>query len=373
MDLREQVIRQGIESDAAWAGRYAADSLDPTRSDCSGTVALCIAPYIALIVHESSKQLAVIEPTLVPQLSPASEAITARGRNSLKLFEDTNSARRGIDGQLTYFRDEIRAVHTDFFINRAMKWFRFLARDLGLFTCDSRLITTSQVANFHFGVSPGELFKGRGPAGMARGEEQGRYFGLLGAQLLTGGGATFLSRLDPLKFGALGNDVTATTYYERVFEGAGNADLNALLTVFRCMANFASVAIPLAAIDGSIDYTEFKIRFVTGYQVLSSLRVLRGDAQRALTARAHTFLARILDTAEAQLLLDSSAKPFRNTVMHYALDSRLPVAAVDLADPLFGLAPYYFPSCGDATDLAKVLDRVLFDAAAALDDWAELS
>jgi hypothetical protein len=208
---------------------------------------------------------------------------------------------------------------------------------------------------------------------MAYGEQWGRYFGLLGAQLSAGGGATFLSRLEPGKLGMLGNDVGATEYYERVFEGAGNADLNALLTVFRCMANFASNAVPLAAADGGIDYTEFKIRFITGYQVLSSLRLLRGDAQRALSLRAHTFLARSLDTAEAQLFLDPAAKPFRNTVMHYGLDTRVPASVVNLADPLFGLAPYYFPSCSDAADLAKALDRVLLDVAAALDEWAERS
>ncbi|MBS2532576.1 hypothetical protein KGQ20_07305 [Catenulispora sp. NF23] len=67
----------------------------------------------------------------------------------------------------------------------------------------------------------------------------------------------------------------------------------------------------------------------------------------------------------------SPAKPFRNLMMRYGPDTRVDLAKVDLNDPLFGLAPYYYPLCNDALELATLVKRALSHTAAALNDWAE--
>jgi hypothetical protein len=368
MELAEQVIRQAIARDVAWVGRYAADSRDPTRRECAGVISLCTMPYMALFAHESRVKLTQIAPELVPEATADYQEIAARSRNSLKLFDDN---RRRIDGQLDYFRDEIRTAHTHFFINRVNRLFRFLAKDLGRFTYDGKLITTSHVATFHLGLPPSELVWKRGPEMKAHGEAFGRYFGSLGAEIPDSGGETFYSTLEPRKMGRLGDDLRAATYYEHGFEGEGNADLNTLLTVFRCMVNFASSAVPPTAANNAIDYSEFKIRYVTAFHVLSSLRLLRNDSQCSLSPHAATHLARILDCDEARSILSEAAIPFRNTLIHYGLDSRVPEETIDLTDPLFGLAPHYFTSCAGPIDLAKLVDRALLKTAAGLNDWAE--
>jgi hypothetical protein len=291
-----------------------------------------------------------------------------RARHSLKLFEDT---RRGIAGQLDYFRDEIQAAHKDRFIGSVVRPFRFLAKDLGLFTYDSKLITTTHVATFHFGMPPKDLLSKAGPEVQAFTEQYGRYFQHLGAQVPASGGATFFSRLDPAKLTDTIDDVRSAEYYDDVFDGSASPDLNALLTVFRCMANFADAAIPVTEINGGIDYTEFKIRFLTAYQVLRSLQVLRDDTTRTLTPRSAGYLGRILGAPEALAIMASPAKPFRNLMMHYGPDTRVDLAKIDLNDPLFGLAPYYYPLCKDALELATLVNQALAHTAAALNDWAE--
>ncbi|WP_369197618.1 hypothetical protein [Streptomyces djakartensis] len=324
-------------------------------------------PYIALFVHESYAKLATSDPALAALVSTDFKAIVARARHSLKLFEDTN---RRIDGQLDYFRDEIRAAHADHFTGNAPRSFRFLETDLGLFSYASRLISTSHVANFHLGISPRATLAMTGQEIMAHSEKYGRYFRHLGAEVPAGGGATFFSKIDPRKMGEVGNDIHSVEYYGRGFDGPGSMDLNALLTVFRCMVNFVSTAIPLVDTDRKFDYTEFKIKFLTIYQVLGSLKVLRADQRYQLTLRSDRALQKILDAPAAQAIMDPSAKPFRNTLVHYNLNRHVDLSKVDLNAPVFNLTSVYFPSCNGLADLAEIIEQALANTTAVIDEWA---
>jgi hypothetical protein len=367
MNLNDLVVKRGVDNDVAWIGRLLADSVDPAHASCAPTAWLCVSAYSSLIVHESYAKLKTSDPALAALVSGTFEDVVKRSRHSLKLFEDTGT-NVGINGQCAYFRDEVIPAHEEVFIGRVPRIARFLAKDLGLTSYDGRLIATTHGMTFHFGMAPADLLVKKGPDIATFTEHYGRYYKHLGAQIPATGN-TFLARLDPAAMGT--RDVRAKKYYGGIFDGPGGADLNALLTVLRGMVNFAAFAVPVADAGGSVDYTEFKIRFVTAYQVLSSLQVLRDDTQRTLTPRSRAYLARILDTAEVQVLLDPSTKPFRNTLVHYGLDSRVPPATVDLADPVFGLAPHYFSACGNVSDLAKLVDRSLTDTATAMDEWAE--
>lgn len=372
MNQYEAAIKRGVEDDAAWIGRLIADSRDPAYSACAPTVWLCIEPYSSLIVHESHKKLKGGDATLAALVAGDFDDVVKRGRHSLKLFEDTGAhgGFGGIDGQLAYFRDEIVPAHREHFIGRVLRPFRFLARDLGLFTYDGKIITTTHAATFHFGKSAKDLLAMIGPDVAGFTEQYGHYYGHLGAQI-PATGATFLSRLEPARM-RTGPDKVAAKYYASVFDGRGNTDLNALLTVFQSMANFAAYTVSCTDAAGAMDYTEFKVRCIAAYQVLSSLRALRQDRHQTLTARSQAYLSAIVDGSPARKLLDPATKPFRNTLMHYGVDSRVPAGSIDLADPLFGLTPAYFPSCADSADVAKLIDTVLDDTATALNEWSEL-
>jgi hypothetical protein len=324
-------------------------------------------PYIALFVHESYAKLAKTDPIIADHVSADFKKIVARSRHSLKLFEDT---KRGIDGQLDYFRDEILATHTEHFTGNAPRLFRFLETDLGLFSYASRLISTTHAANFHLGLSPRDTLAMTGQEIRTFSQQYGRYFGRLGAQVPAESAGTFFNQIDPQQMGKVGNDVRSADYYIRGFDGPGSQDLNALLTVFRCMVNFVSTAIPSPDANGRFDYTEFKIRFLTLYQVLGSLQILHLDERYPLTSRSTRVLQEILDTPAAQTIMDRSAKPFRNTLMHYNLDSRIDLSKVDLNDPVFGLAPVYFPSCNDLADLNEIVEQVLANTTEVIDEWA---
>src|SRR5262249_38065670 len=130
MDVGELVIRQGVSDDARYVGHMIRDLSDASGKPFSGYVPFCVVPFISLFAHESYRKMQALDSALAPQLSQAIESIVARSRHSLKLFEDT---KRGIDGQLRYFREEILAAHSDRFLGNT--WFppaRALENDLGL-------------------------------------------------------------------------------------------------------------------------------------------------------------------------------------------------------------------------------------------------
>lgn len=366
MTLQETVVQQGIASDATYVGLLVRDLNDSKYASFAPVVSLCMAPYLSLFLYESYRKLERTDPVLASLLSGDVQSIVARSRHSLKLFEDTH---RGIDGQLAYFRDELFPAHARHFLgNTWLPLARFLETDLGLFSYDAKLITTTHGANFHLGVEPGELLKKTGREIQAIYEEYGRYFGYLGARLDTSG-QTFISHLDSKCFSRRPNDVRTVKYYRRVFDGTNNPDLNALLTVFRGMLNFVNSVITTTTNRSDVEYTTFKIRFLTLYQILGSLHRLHDERLRDLTARSVTFIEKITGAPDAQVIMAPEAKPFRNTLMHYNLDSRVDTARVDINEPLFGLVPIYFPPY-DMTTFGANLDRCVGETAAAIEDWA---
>jgi hypothetical protein len=369
MSINETAIQRGIAADAAYVGNLVRDLSNPKHASFMGTISLCMAPYLSLFVHESYRKLESSDPALASSLSSHVKAIVARSRHSLKLFEDTH---RGIDGQIAFFRDEILPAHAQYFLGNT--WFppaRFLETDLGLFSYDGRLVTTSHAATFHMGIEPQEILGLTGPEMQSVYAEYGQYFSLLGARLDVNG-RTFVSYLDPRRFSRPGpqSDVRADKYYRRVFDGPNSLELNALLTVFRCMLNFVGPVIIADGDKNAENYTVFKIRYLTLYQVLSSLHVLKTERQqRQLGGRSTGFIERIVDTSEAQLIMEPSAKPFRNTLMHYNLHSQVNAASIDISQPLFGLVPIYFSSY-NADAFSELVDRCISETASVMEEWA---
>lgn len=90
--------------------------------------------------------------------------------------------------------------------------------------------------------------------------------------------------------------------------------------------------------------------------------------RRALSA---SFIDRIVGTPEAQIILEPTARPFRNTLMHYNLFGRVDTSSVDLDEPLLGLVPIYFSSYGTA-ELAACVDRCVRETAETIEEWADL-
>lgn len=361
MTLRDAVIQHGIAEDMTYAAALISDLQDSDEA-LSNIVSMFVVPYISLFVHESFAKLRATNPALSVSLSRDVEQIVARSRHTLKLFEDTH---RGIDGQNAYFRNEILAAHITHFRGKTIiaRWF---GRDLGLYSYDGKLIGTTHSANFNLGIEPRDLFRKMGSEIQEIYAEYGRYVAAL-RQRLGAPGQTFVSRLDPHNLNAQPDDVRSERYYTRIFNGPADPDLNALLTFFQCMINF----VHLIAVHDSppFSYSAFKMRFLTLYQVLSSLRMLRDDQFRVLGGLSTRFVDHLVDSPQSQLILDHRVKPFRNTLMHYNLNPRVNLTSIDVAEPLFGLVPTYFPT-HTATSFVAVVDQQIADVAAIMNEWA---
>lgn len=368
MTIRESVIWQGIESDSVYAGRFITDLSNPKCASFGPIVMFCMAPYFSLFVHESNQKLCRSDQGLASLLSTDVKAIVERSRHTLKLFEDNH---RWIEGQLEYFRDEIIPAHTNYFVSKLpFPAARAFMKDLGIYSYDKKVYANTHGATFHIGIEPDVWFTMAPQEQRAIYEQYGRYFHRLGARL-DSGASTFLVSLTPELFNQEVDDVLADEYYASVFDGHHNCYLNAVLTVFRGMMNFVNSVIISGARSNDIDYTVFKIRFLTLYAILGSLKRLHAEHQsHNLTARSVSFIGRIINTAETQVITEPSAKPFRNTLMHY-LDPRVDLSRVDFTEPLFGLVPVYFPSY-DVPTFAAMIDQCIGETASVIEEWAVL-
>ncbi|BFO19940.1 hypothetical protein SHKM778_63280 [Streptomyces sp. KM77-8] len=217
MSVNDDVIKAGVASDADYMGRLFRDLQSVDDSNLYGSIPLCMAPYFSLVIHEAKGKPHAIDPSAFDGFSADAAEVSARARHSLKLFEDN---RRGIDGQLEFFKNDILAKHSVRFLGNT--WLPFARRwenDLGLFTYGGILVTTSHAAAFHLGIKPENLF--RDDDGVyIRGtmEKVGRCFYGLGARLDAPGEDTFVRHLS----GHLVKraDVRASDYYQRAFNGS---------------------------------------------------------------------------------------------------------------------------------------------------------
>lgn len=364
MTDRAIVIDSAMRADAVFVGRIISALTRPELAKNAHTVSFCLASYFSLFLYEGYARLPEIAPQLHRPLSPLAQSVTARSRHSLKFFDDT---RRGIDGQLAYFENEIFPAHTQRFLGNT--WLPFARRwetDLGFYRYAGRLVSTTHVATFAMGFEPGVLLDEQvaGSEVLRVMNEYGRYFGALGATL-DPTATSFLDDVDASQFGDVGDDVRSERFYRRAFNGEATPSINALLTVFQSSMNFVGGLVP-----SSLEYSLFKIRFLTVYQVLRSLEMLRSERCSELSAESLAAIAGIVDTAEAQLIVDSSAKPFRNTLMHYGPDTRIDLTMMD-ADNLIGsLIPLCYGGIA-ATDFAVKLDACIAQTAAGLNAWSQ--
>ncbi|WP_143570517.1 hypothetical protein [Streptomyces acidiscabies] len=366
MSVNDDVIKAGVASDADYMGRLFRDC-QTVNTSISAVVPLCMAPYFSLVLHEAKLKPQAIDPSVFDEFSAEAEEVCARARHSLKLFEDNQ---RNIEGQLRFFEGDILAKHSAWFLGNT--WLRFARRwerDLGLFMYDGVLVTTSHAAAFHLGVDADKLFRndnGEYRLGITR--QMGQCFAALGARIDTHGDETFVRFLSGARFKSA--DVLASTYYAETFNGAATqAAINVALTDFQVRMNFVNKVITAGSDTRSLEYTVFKIRYLTLYQVLLSLKLLKEDSRYSLPSASTMVIENILAAPAARVVTGRSVRHFRNTLMHYNLLPSADTARVDLGEPIFGLVPQYFPAY-NFKGLSGLVDTCISDTASALNDWS---
>ncbi|MYQ44085.1 hypothetical protein GTW40_03235, partial [Streptomyces sp. SID4985] len=274
MPTREEVVSAGVTQDAKYMGRFFGALLDPRHEALAGIVSFCMMPFTSLVIHEARAKINMITPSPSLDFSAEAAEVCARSRNSLKLFEDNQ---RWVTGQLDFYRKEIIGTHSDHFLgNTWLRLARFLEVDLALFTYNGIIFSTNHSAAFHIGIKSKLLFKKDGGAYVKSITEQmGRCLAALGASIDADDPKTFASHITRRALDD--SEVRADRYYRQVFNGRETPVLNGLLTNFQAMVNFATSLLVTGADVLDLEYTVFKIRFVTLYHVLASLARLGSD------------------------------------------------------------------------------------------------
>lgn len=356
------IIDRAMRADAEFVGRIIGTFSRPDIAEIAPVMSFCLGSYFSLFMYEGYARLQEGDSQPDAPLSELAKSMTARSRHSLKFFEDTH---RGIEGQIAYFEDEIFPAHAKRFLGNT--WLPFARRwetDLGFYRYGGRLISTTHAATFGLGLDPKTMFnKDTGPEVVRIMTEYGQCFGALGATL-DSKATSFLDDVDVSQFGKRRDDARSERFYRMSFNGETSPSINALMSVFQSSLNFVDVLVP-----ASLEYSLFKIRLLTVYQVLRSLEVLRAERASELTVDSMAVLAGIIDTAEAQMIIHPTAKQFRNTLMHYGPDNRIDLSLVDKDDIIGTLVPLCYGGQA-ATDFAAKLDTCISHTAASLNTWA---
>ncbi|MFG3263976.1 hypothetical protein [Streptomyces bobili] len=364
MPTREEVVSAGVAQDANYMGRLFGTLVDPRHEELAGIASFCMMPFVSLVIHEARAKINMITPSPSLDFSAEAAEVCARSRNSLKLFEDNQ---RWVAGQLEFYRNGIIGTHSDHFLgNTWLRLARFLEVDLSLFTYNGILISTSHSAAFHIGIEPKLLLQEDGGVHIRSITEQmGRCLGALGASIDPTASKTFASHaageaLDD-------SEVRADRYYRQAFNGRETPVLNGVLTNFQAKVNFVTSLLVAGSDPFDLEYTVFKIRFVTLYHVLASLARLGADPDQRLSDSSRFILERIIGAPEAVVVTNGATKGFRNTLVHY--DPRSAAQSLDMSQPLFGLVPVYFPE-HDYRSLSALVDQCAHTTAQGLNDWA---
>ncbi|HEY7427629.1 MAG TPA: hypothetical protein VH682_25585 [Gemmataceae bacterium] len=333
------------------------------RADQGVIPIFCMVSYLSLIAYESFNYLTKSDPSVARTLALEYGSVVAQSRHRIKLFDDS---RLGMDGVSKYFGETLASAHQRRFLGNT--WLPFARRwetDLGLYIYAGRLISTTHVAHFNLGTAPSMLDENPRELLRGIGADMGRYFGGL-AKDLDWYGQSFLMSIESSKL--VSQDVRSWDYYGRAFGGGLNVGLAAALTAFCCSMNTLDTMLPLDNSKAS-DETSFKLRFVTLYHVLAGLRELLNSPDSEFTDKPRIPLSDIDSDPISALFLRPSAKLLRNTLVHYGLDSRLPMGSIDPSQPLAGLVGIYYDDL-DFAELSTLLKQHTHRVARLIDDWA---
>ncbi|MFE2471665.1 hypothetical protein [Streptomyces mirabilis] len=322
----------------------------------------CMHNYICLIIHESHRALQAIEPDLAGLLAYDCAPAIERARHSVKLFDDKKKQLSDIGED---FERIIDAHREEFLNNTWLPLARPLEKDLVLWRCRDRVISTSHVANFFLAVSPQQLRNlpalGRELHDIA--VEQGRYAAAATNELPWAGE----SFMDTLKTTYLTErEVRAEKVYRQAFDPALPEEVKAALTGFTCALNVVDALLADDA-DGQSAITVAKLRYITLHHVLSSLRKLAEQYGPRLQPPAQALLDDIL-TAPMSVRMDQVHRGFRNTLVHYRPEQRVQ-EQLSLHTPLYGLVDVYFPGM-DFTSLNTEVAAHLTDVAYRMQAWS---
>jgi hypothetical protein len=303
------------------------------------------------------------------RLAPvATNSVLAYFSLFLKFFE--NTAHASEFGLLTYMQ-RLRAAHEKEFLgtNRSLR--RTFGNDMGLAFYGGHLIATNHSMNMLMGIDPDSIFRYEKEDFT---EPAQIYTAFMSSACrawrleMDTPSHSFLDAVDDKLLSE--RTRRSSTIYASAFPGVSDPDVTALLIVLLSMLNFLRFVLRSDRMDSS-KQTIAKMEYLTVYTVIRSIQKIIQDMPSVATPAALEKLKRIGNSHVSGELCRDDKRTFRNTLMHYGVDSRIATDNLRLDAPLYGLVETYFPG-HDFFSFEALLHEELVRIADALDEWAAI-
>lgn len=327
-----------------------------------------ILAYFSLFVHEGMRWIKMQGADLTELADARYLGRIADSRHSLKFFE--NTAHGSDFGLLTYMR-RLRAAHEKEFLGTNRSVWTAFRKDMGLALFDGHLIATSHGMNMLMGIDPDQIFQYEKADFTEPAQIYTEFMSSACRAWDLEMDTPSFSFLDAVDDGLMSErNRRSSRVYANAFPGVSDPDVTALLTVLLSMLNFLRFVLRQDRTDASRQ-TIVKMEYLTVYTVLRSLQKICRDMESVVTRDALEKLQAIGNSDIATDLCGDDKRPFRNTLMHYGVDSRIALDVLRLDVPLYGLVDACFPG-HDFFSFESQLYEELFRIADALEAWAAI-
>lgn len=322
---------------------------------------LCTLHHLALINYEGRKHLEGADPEQLPTVPSLEEDAVEASRHANKLFLDTH---RYVDGVAEHYGLISGQHHGIFFTDTRGRLGRLLDRlrdDLGIVRYRQQLIGTTHSMHYNSGMPP-EVF---GSSAMVqRMHEMARGMAAFAQSDSNSAAENTICWLDLVdEHEVESSDAKSWKFYGNVFDGSMPANMAAAL--ISVQAACATVELLVGESprlpDGSWPVPVLKLRYITLFQVLDSLKRLAEQHGMVLPGP-------LLSSSEVQEVLSPGGRRLRNTLVHYGVIIS-GVSSLPADRPLFGLAEHFMDGL-NYIELCAMVDDLLRKSSEFLRGWS---
>ncbi|MEU8112797.1 hypothetical protein [Micromonospora sp. NPDC048947] len=333
------------------------------RPDATTLPLLSTLQHLALINYEGRRFLQQEDPGQLPHIPQLEAEAAAAARHANKLFLDTSGY---LDGVIRHYAAIAGQHHRVFFpADRPLgSLFDGFRRDLGVLRYRGHLIATTHTIHFNCGL-PSEAFGSLDRMGPRLGAMAEGFGNFARVDIAASADARnyWLDALNENDFSF--SNVKSHRFYGAAFSGDVEPDLVAALLSLQVACATVDLLTGQATRlpDGTWPIPVLKLRYVTLYQVLDSLRHLT-------QTRGTVLPALLLQQPSAELVLSGSGRKLRNTLVHYGLRIN-GVSVLPGQRPLFGIVEYLLDGMTYG-ELNTLVDGLLRDACDLLRQWSRI-
>ena len=273
-----------------------------------------------------------------------------------------------IGGTITLLND-IRANHKNYFYSSHKGIFgrikMFFQKDIGEFRYQGSFVGTTILYHYNISLSSknASLLEFTGDKAYSLGYEIGQ---LIGAAVSSGfvkisnePRSTSMMREDLFRY----KDYKSEKYFAHMFYSELTPGIAELLLAYLSMLNFVFLVLDP---ENTNSFSLFKIRYITVFHVISSIRKLQGHFRKIslLSNKSDIVFQNISSDSTSKLIL--SNKNFRNTLVHYRLKKNH--QHLDKNKLFFGLVENSFDS-HTAEQMKDLVNAKIESAITILDAW----